>query len=62
MYGKLIVREPDRENVHRKEYDEDRTEHVIMIQDWVHKTGVDVFLPYHHDDGSNRATSFLVNG
>ena len=33
-----------------------------MIQDWVHKSGVDMFVPHHWDDGSNKATSFLVNG
>ena len=62
MYGALIVREPDAKNVHKDLYDEDLSSHVLIIQDWVHKSGVDMWLPHHWDDGSNKATSFLVNG
>ena len=59
MYGALIIREPDLENVHRQLYDEDLSEHVLIIQDWVHKSGVDMFVPHHWDDGSNKAESFF---
>ena len=62
MYGKLIIREPDVENIHRNLYDEDLSSHVMIIQDWVHKSGVDMFVPHHWDDGSNKAESFLING
>ena len=62
MYGPLIVRQTHAENIHADLYDEDLSEHVLMVQDWVHKTGVDMFVPHHWDDGSNKATSFLING
>ena len=62
MYGALIIREPDQENVHRQLYDQDLTEHVLIIEDWVHKSGIDMFVPHHWDDGSNKAESFLING
>ncbi|XP_023339876.1 uncharacterized protein LOC111710084 [Eurytemora carolleeae] len=61
-YGKLIVRVPDVENLHRSLYDEDLDDHVMIVQDWVHKTGVDQFIPHHWDDGSNKPESFLING
>ena len=62
MYGPLIVRQPDSDNFHKHLYDEDLSEHVLMIQDWVHKSGVPMWYKHHWDDGSNKATSFLVNG
>ena len=62
LYGSLIVREPKEEDIHHDLYDEDLSAHVLIIQDWVHKSGVDMWLPHHWDDGSNKATSFLVNG
>ena len=62
LYGRLGVWQPDGGNVHRDRYDEDRTEHVILLQDWVHRTGTDMFLDHHFDRGSNKADSFLING
>ena len=62
MYGKFIIKEPDEENIHRNLYDEDLSEHVMIIEDWVHKSGIDMFVPHHWDDGSNKAVSFLING
>ena len=62
MYGALIVREDDERNIHRTLYDEDLSSHVLIIEDWVHKSGVDMWLPHHWDDGSNKAMSFLING
>ena len=38
----------------RSLYDEDLDDHVMIVQDWVHKTGVDQFIPHHWDDGSNK--------
>ncbi len=31
------------------------TRETIWIQDWVHKTGLDMFIPHHWDDGTNKA-------
>lgn len=36
LAGPLIVRQPAKLNPHAHLYDFDKTEHVIMIQDWVH--------------------------
>jgi len=62
LYGKLVVRVPKEENVHRDLYCHDLEEHTIIFQDWVHKTGLSMFIPHHWDDGSNKADSFLING
>jgi len=62
LAGPLIVRVPDEDNVHRDLYDADLDEHVLIFQDWVHKIGIDMFIPHHWDDGTNKADSFIVNG
>lgn len=36
LAGPLVVRQPAKMNPHAHLYDFDKTEHVIMIQDWVH--------------------------
>ena len=32
----------------------------LSIQDWVHKTGLDMFIPHHWDDGTNKEQFRLI--
>lgn len=60
VYGPLIVRVPPKEDWHKDLYDID--EHTIVIADWTHQLGLDVFLAHHHASGSNKPPNILING
>ncbi|XP_066583904.1 uncharacterized protein [Prorops nasuta] len=60
LFGPLIVRSPPGKDYHNDIYDID--EHTVLIFDWAHKMGTDMFLAHHHADGDNKAPNILING
>lgn len=63
-FGPLIIREPKASLpvAIRDSYDYDSIDHVMLMQDWDHKTGVSGFNSFHHSIGHNKPTNILVNG
>lgn len=63
-FGALIIREPkiDLPESIRNTYDYDTVDHVIIMQDWDHKTGVSGFNSFHHSIGNNKPKNILING
>lgn len=61
-FGPLIVRVPDEENPHKHHYDFDLSEHVMVIIDWNSELGIEMFLAHHHNDGTNKSPTILING
>uniref|UniRef100_A0A1B6FJ43 Laccase n=1 Tax=Cuerna arida TaxID=1464854 RepID=A0A1B6FJ43_9HEMI len=61
-FGSLIIRTTDSENPHLGLYDQDLSEHTMLILDWSHQLGVAMFTAHYHSDGDNKPKSMLVNG
>lgn len=61
QYGALIVREPYFENAHSSEYDFDLPEHHILISDWMHDYGEQLFPGLQSASGIF-PDSLLING
>ncbi|XP_055907069.1 uncharacterized protein LOC129942238 [Eupeodes corollae] len=61
QYGALIVREPYFESAHSSEYDFDLPEHHILISDWMHAYGEQLF-PGLPSTGGIFPDSLLING
>lgn len=57
-FGALIIRSAN--DRHKRLYDYD--EHLLIIQDWMHKTGTETFASHHHSIGNNKPIGILVNG
>lgn len=62
VFGALIVHVPEEEDLHKDLYDFDLKEHVMILMDWDHVTGMQKFTSHHHNDGDNKPTNLLVNG
>ena len=62
VYGPLIVREYDRNDVYRNRYDYDLREHVITVSDWTNMTTLEKFTGHFHNDVDNKANDILING
>lgn len=62
-FGALIIREPKSELPQsiRDTYDVDSINHVMIMQDWDHKTGVSGFNSFHHSIGDNKPPNILIN-
>ena len=60
--GALIVRQPKDQDPNKDHYDEDKHEHVVVVQDWSHGLSVTEFnkAVYGMDDSSPSA--ILING
>lgn len=63
-FGAVLIREPKSElpSHIRNAYDFDSIDHLMMMQDWDHKTGVAGFSSFHHSIGNNKPKNILVNG
>lgn len=61
-FGALIVRKPNELEVNSNLYNYDMSEHVIILQDWAHQTGVSMFSSHHHSIGDNKPPNILING
>lgn len=62
--GALIVRKPAEQqppSVTRL-YQFDLPEHIMIIQDWEHKSAVATFSSFHHSIGDNKPQNLLING
>ncbi|CAK1547706.1 unnamed protein product [Leptosia nina] len=60
--GPLIVRKPKSQEPHGPLYDYDRSDHVMLITDWVHDLSIGMFSDHHHSSGDNKPPTLLVNG
>ncbi|XP_013420403.1 laccase-2 [Lingula anatina] len=62
VFGPLVVRLPRTIDPHSALYDEDLTEHTILVTDWLGDLTVSRFVAHHHRDGDNKPQSILING
>lgn len=64
VYGALIVRQLDKDNVHVDLYDHDLPEHTILLSDWTQSDGQFSFLQTYHTNTriGKDPRSILVNG
>ncbi|XP_014258517.2 laccase-1-like isoform X1 [Cimex lectularius] len=60
VYGPLIVKK--RSDIYAPLYDMDLSEHIIVVQDWIHKPGESAFAKHYHSNGKNKADTLLING
>jgi len=60
--GGLIVRTTNESNPHRDLYDIDSNDHVIILNDWLHRTTLEKYVLHHHSDGTNKGEGMLING
>jgi L-ascorbate oxidase len=62
VFGPLVVRQYNKDNVHANKYNFDLPEHVIVLNDWINETSISKFSAHHHNDGDNKPSSILING
>ncbi|XP_030377482.1 iron multicopper oxidase fer1 [Scaptodrosophila lebanonensis] len=62
VFGALIIRKPKASEPHGGLYDFDLSEHVMVVQDWIHEPGVSIFANHHHSLGDNKPRTLLING
>ncbi|XP_072946321.1 uncharacterized protein [Epargyreus clarus] len=60
--GALIIRKPKSQDPHGHLYDYDRSEHVMIVTDWIHELSVGMFTDHHHSRGDNKPPTLLING
>ncbi|XP_059056219.1 uncharacterized protein LOC131850085 [Achroia grisella] len=60
--GAFIVRKPKSQDPHKNLYDYDRSEHVMIVTDWIHELSVGMFTDHHHSKGDNKPPTLLING
>ncbi|XP_068624063.1 uncharacterized protein [Battus philenor] len=60
--GALIIRKPKSLDPHGRLYDFDRSEHVMIVTDWIHELSVSMFTDHHHSIGDNKPPTLLING
>ncbi|KAH8293300.1 hypothetical protein KR018_012343, partial [Drosophila ironensis] len=62
VFGAMIIRKPKSAEPHGGLYDFDLSEHVMVVQDWIHEPGVSIFSYHHHSRGDNKPHNLLING
>ncbi|XP_033637829.1 laccase-4-like [Asterias rubens] len=62
VFGALVVRQSDKRERHDALYDVDLPEHVVLVHDWLDQMTLVKFGAHHHDSGSNKPESVLING
>ncbi|XP_075986047.1 uncharacterized protein LOC142983100 [Anticarsia gemmatalis] len=60
--GALIIRKPKSQDHHGNIYDYDRSEHVMIVTDWIHDLAIGMFTDHHHSKGDNKPPTLLING
>ncbi|XP_013168843.1 PREDICTED: laccase-4-like [Papilio xuthus] len=60
--GALIIRKPRTVDPHGQLYDYDKSEHVMIVTDWIHELSVSMFVDHHHSIGDNKPPTLLING
>lgn len=64
-FGPLIIREPyDKLPMPIKEVilEPYLNDHIMIVQDWNHETGLNSFNSFHHSIGDNKPKNILING
>ena len=62
VFGALVVRQSAQRERHEALYDLDLPEHVVLLHDWLDQVTMVKFNAHHHDNGSNKPESVLING
>ncbi|XP_070537860.1 uncharacterized protein [Ptychodera flava] len=62
IFGAMIIRYPEQDDPHSDLYDEDLSEHMVFITDWLDEITMLKFVAHHHDKGDNQAEAMLING
>lgn len=62
IFGALTVRQSSSADSSSSTYDEDHSEHMMLMHDWLDMPVVDKFMSHHHSNGNNRPESVLING
>ncbi|KAI5644659.1 multicopper oxidase domain-containing protein [Phthorimaea operculella] len=60
--GSLIIRKPKSQEPHARLYDYDRSDHVMIVTDWIHDLSLGMFTHHHHSWGDNKPPTLLING
>ncbi|XP_045762877.1 laccase-4-like [Maniola jurtina] len=60
--GGFIIRKPKSQDPFGDMYDYDRSEHVMIVTDWIHELSVGMFTDHHHSSGDNKPPTLLING
>ncbi|KAJ8708350.1 hypothetical protein PYW07_010475 [Mythimna separata] len=60
--GVFVVRKPKSQDPHGRLYDYDRSEHVMLVTDWIHDLAMGMFTDHHHSKGDNKPPTLLING
>ncbi|RVE44181.1 hypothetical protein evm_011175 [Chilo suppressalis] len=60
--GAFVVRKPKSQDPHGTLYDYDRSEHTMIVTDWIHELSVAMFTNYHHSSGDSKPPNLLING
>ena len=61
-FGPYVVRQPRSEDPLARLYDEDRTDHILFLQEFFHEPTREAFVKHHHNSGKNKADTLLING
>uniref|UniRef100_A0A1B6DQZ8 Laccase n=1 Tax=Clastoptera arizonana TaxID=38151 RepID=A0A1B6DQZ8_9HEMI len=62
LTGAFVIRQPKEDDPNRDEYDYDLPSHVIVINDWYHKTADSIFPGLRYNDTEQMPVSYLING
>ncbi|CAH2239675.1 laccase-2-like [Pararge aegeria] len=60
--GAFVIRKPKSQDPFGEMYDYDRSEHVMIVTDWIHQMSVGMFTDHHHSSGDNKPPTLLING
>nr|AAN17506.1 laccase 1 [Manduca sexta] len=60
--GAFIIRKPKSQEPYESLYDYDRSDHVMIVTDWIHQLAVGMFTDHHHSSGDNKPPTLLING
>ncbi|XP_049881247.1 uncharacterized protein LOC126377517 isoform X2 [Pectinophora gossypiella] len=60
--GAMIIRRPKSQDPHGRMYDYDRSDHIMLVTDWIHELSVGMFTDHHHSSGDNKPPTLLING
>lgn len=60
--GAFIIRKPKSQDYHGNLYDYDRSEHVMIVTDWIHDLSIGMFTDHHNSRGDNKPPTLLING
>lgn len=58
----MVVRQTPSRDPHQALYDYDLPEHVIVLNDWSHRSVVEVFTGFYHGDARQTPDAILING